>query len=92
MNTYHITEIEKCGFSTTWQIKAKNLTIAKRLATRSQGYINTNLLIEMEYGEYNTLIPMSIKGPIKRTSTIERDSKWEDYEKRTSKWGCKGYE
>ena len=46
MNTYHITEIETCGFSTTWQIKAKNLTIAKRRATRSQGCINTDLLIE----------------------------------------------
>lgn len=74
MNTYHITETETDGFATTWQIKAKNLTSAKRLATRSQGYINTDLLIEMEYGEYNTLIPMSKKGP------IERDSKWEDYE------------
>jgi hypothetical protein len=74
MNIYHITEIEPCGFSTTWQLEAKDLTSAKRQATRSQGYINTDLLIEMEYGEYNTLIPMSRKGP------IERASKWEDYE------------
>lgn len=74
MNTYHITEIETCGFSTTWKIKAKNLTFAKRQATRTQGYINTDLLIEMENEEFNVLIPMSRKGP------IERGSKWEDYE------------
>jgi len=73
MNTYHITETEIDGFATTWQTKAKDLTTAKRLATRNQGYINTDLLIEMECGEYNTLIPMSKKGP------INRYSKWEDY-------------
>ena len=74
MNTYHITETEPCGFSTTWQIEAKDLTSAKRQATRTQGYINTDLLIEIECGGDNTLIPMSQKGP------IERESKWEDYD------------
>ena len=74
MNTYHITETERDGFATTWQIKAKNLTSAKRQATKTQGYINTNLSIEMECEQFNVLIPMSRKGP------INRDSKWEDWE------------
>ena len=51
MNEYHITETDPSGFTDYWDIKAKNLTSAKRQASRAQGYIHTTLS--------DCLIPMS---------------------------------
>ena len=76
MNTYHITEVDPSGFTDYWDIKAKNLTSAKRQASRAQGYIHTTLSIYLRDHEHSdVLIPMSKKGSIKQTS-----SKWEDYD------------
>ena len=74
MEEYHITEVDPFGFTDTWNVKAKNLTSAKRQASRAQGYIHTTLSIYLIYKECpECLIPMSKKGPINRM-----DSKWED--------------
>lgn len=74
MNEYHITEADPSGFTDYWDIKAKNLTSAKRQASRAQGYMHTTLSIYLRDKECpDCLIPMSTKGPINRM-----DSKWED--------------
>jgi hypothetical protein len=74
MNEYHITEVDPYGFTDTWNIKAKNLTSAKRQASRAQVYINTTLSIYLIDTECpDCLIPIATKGPVERI-----DSKWED--------------
>lgn len=76
MNTYHITEQDPSGFTDTWDVKAKNLTSAKKQASRAQGYIHTILSIYLRDAEFHdVLIPMSVKGPVEQI-----DSKWEDYD------------
>jgi hypothetical protein len=76
MDTYHITEVDPSGFTDYWDIKAKNLTSAKRQASRNQGYIHTTLSIYLRDKEHpDVLILMSKKGPINQIN-----SKWEDYE------------
>ena len=37
MNTYHITEVDPSGFAGYWDIKAKNLTSAKKTSKQSPG-------------------------------------------------------
>lgn len=73
MTKYYITETEDNGFGREWEIEAKSLTTAKRLASRAQGQVNTTLSIYVLLND--EYYPVSKKGPLERS-----ESKWIDFE------------